>query len=240
MDRQDPPEHPPENLPSHRPPAAPDPDTTEPGTERAPRAGDGSGPFAQTRVGDVHGNVYFSYGPSVAMPGPPPDRRRRAQDFLVSVNEQALRHANDSFRMSMVVMGTGALVIGLGVVLGLLLPLITSADTGSAPAMLASGVTGGSVLALGTALALHAHRSRKHLAEQARKVHDELRLEEAIDRVMDITESLNDPGQGDNLRVMAALRILGLEPTQESVGVILRARRSGGPHGSEPPPAPEP
>ncbi|MFE1166451.1 hypothetical protein [Nocardiopsis sp. NPDC058789] len=60
-------------------------------------------------------------------------------------------------------------------------------------------------------------------------MHDELRLEEAIDRVMDITSSLNDPTQGDNLRMMAALRILGLEPTQESVSALIQAQRNRDP-----------
>ncbi|WP_431871516.1 TRADD-N-associated membrane domain-containing protein [Nocardiopsis eucommiae] len=188
--------------------------------------------------GDIQGNFYQVINHAPAMggalpqtrsPAGRPDQRRRAQDFLVSVNEQALRHADDSFRMSMVVMGTGALVIAIGVVLSLILALLSTTGAGSVTAVLASSVTGGTILSLGTALALHSHRSRKHLADQAQKVHDELRLEEAIDRVMDITSSLNDPTQGDNLRMMAALRILGLEPTQESVSALIQAQRNRDP-----------
>ncbi|GAA1075488.1 TRADD-N-associated membrane domain-containing protein [Nocardiopsis metallicus] len=181
-------------------------------------------------AGGIHVGSVNIHAPAPSVPGPPTapassPRRERAQRFLVSVNEQALRHADNSFRMSMWVMGTGAFVIALGVLLSLLLTLFITTETGAAATAMASGVTGGTVLSLGTALALHAHRSRKHLAEQAQKVHEELRLEDAVDRVLDITGSLSDPVQGDNLRMMAALRILGLEPTQESVRALMVAQQ---------------
>ncbi|WP_017596141.1 hypothetical protein [Nocardiopsis potens] len=120
--------------------------------------------------------------------------------------EQALRHSEATFRAGMLLAVLGASVIAVSVLVG----LTGVGGTGGAYGALASGATGGAITSMSAAFAVHANRYRRHLAEQAAAVHEEVKADRAVERVLELVDTLESPEERDRLRRAAAVRILGL------------------------------
>jgi hypothetical protein len=127
------------------------------------------------------------------------------QGFIDQFLAQALKQAETTYRLSVVFLVAGALVTLVAAVMGLVGSL---EDTGRVIALL-SVVVGLTVGASGASFAVRADRARKHLADQARRMHDELLDERRYTEAADLIAGIRDFNTNDQARVALALRILG-------------------------------
>jgi hypothetical protein len=137
------------------------------------------------------------------------DRDRFISQFL----GQALRQAGTSFTLSVVFMAIGgALVLFAGIM------ALATAQTNPATnyLLLASGLGGLIVGASGAAFARRADKSRKHLAEQADRMHAQLLDERKFVQAGELLTGVKDPTLNDQARIALALKLLGADPPPQN------------------------
>ncbi|MFF0125718.1 hypothetical protein ACFYTG_08340 [Streptomyces mirabilis] len=170
--------------------------------------------------GVQYGDVNISYG----YPHPaPPEQQSEVEDprqrFLNEFRLQALGQAETTFRLSVVFMSAGAVILLAGGVLAL---VRHGSSAGSAAALMTS-LAGVLIGTCGGAFAVHANRARRHLTVQAERIDRELteraeRVDEreqsdrTFEKVLALIDRVGDPGTQDRLRSMLAMQALELAP----------------------------
>jgi len=129
---------------------------------------------------------------------------KHREDFIGDFLKQALRQAESTFRMSVAFMVAGGLVVLIAGVL----TLMNSSGSVKHTAALVSGLGGLIVGASGAAFSLKADKSRKHLADQAERIHSEVLDERRFTQVADLLSGIRNPDVNDQARAALALRIL--------------------------------
>lgn len=159
----------------------------------------------------------------------PVSTRSPLQEYRFNFLRQALSQANVTFVLSMVFTTAGAVILLVGAVLALVhansptsnyLPLITS-------------LAGVLITASGGAFALHAYRARRHAAEQATQVHQDLKCESAFERTSSLIDRVDDTDLRDRLLAIAAVKELGLSPNPIDLTKDLPAKQIETQHDSE-------
>lgn len=157
-------------------------------------------------------NVFINSHALVPAPAPAPAEDPR-QKFLSDFLRQALSQGETTFRLSVIFMSAGAIVLLCGGVLAL---MRHGASAGTAAALMTS--LGGVLIGTcGGAFAVHANRSRKHLTAQAERVSEELRADLTREQVLALIDRIDDPVARDRLRSFSAMQSLGLAPTPDEV-----------------------
>ncbi|WP_433556068.1 TRADD-N-associated membrane domain-containing protein [Pseudonocardia xinjiangensis] len=140
------------------------------------------------------------------------------EEFIRGVLDQALRQANMTFWMSVSFMLLGGVIVLAAACLALIGPAGVAA-----PIPLVSGIGGALIGTCGAAFAVRADRARKHLAEQADKMHSQLVEERKYSQVAELLAGIRDNGVNDKARIALAMRILNgesdaAEPQQHDPG----------------------
>jgi len=172
------------------------------------------------QVGGVQHNVIIA-GRDVTSD----DHVGRRQSFLFDFYGQALKQAGITFRMSLIFMSIGAVVVLVGAGLA----LMRGAHPGFNYAALLSGVSGVVIGSCGGAFALHANRARKHLTEQVEKIEKDLQADRRLQQTLSLIEQVDDRALRDRLKTVAAMRVLNFEPDAETVTNHLLANESEAP-----------
>ncbi|GGP43022.1 TRADD-N-associated membrane domain-containing protein [Saccharothrix coeruleofusca] len=177
--------------------------------------GDGRGLNENSVVNVFHGNVVQAVHVGArATSNPEGDGySERRQSFLFNFYNQAFKQAEITFRMSLVFMGIGAIVVLAGGGLALL--------RGSGPglnyAALVSSLSGAIIGTCGGAFALHANRARRHLTEQVEKIEKELQSDRRLQQTLQLIEQVDDSTLRDRLKSVTAMRALDVEPDAQAV-----------------------
>ncbi|HEX4814321.1 MAG TPA: hypothetical protein VFV66_16370 [Nonomuraea sp.] len=173
----------------------------------------GLGPPHQQHVvqlGGVQNNYYGS--PQQPAMGHP-DLATQRQGFFFEFLRQALKQAETTFRLSVIFMSAGAVILLTGGVLALAnagnpdwsyLPLLTSL----------SGIL---ITTCGGAFALHSNRARRHLTAQADRIHQNIQSDLTLNQTLDLIDRVDDPELRDRLKSITALRVLGLSPEPNAI-----------------------
>ena len=159
----------------------------------------------QTVYGDQ--TVYIQTPPPFAQP-PSTQLEVKRNNFLYDFLKQALGQAETTFRLSVIFMSAGAVILLVGGCMALanagnpnwnLLPVLTS-------------LSGLLITACGGAFAVHSNRARKHLTEQADRLHEEMRSDVLHTQTLELIDRVTDENLRDRLRSVTAMRLLGLNP----------------------------
>ncbi|MGW0803642.1 TRADD-N-associated membrane domain-containing protein [Nonomuraea sp. NPDC002799] len=170
------------------------------------------------------GDIYFSDGWTGA---PAPDVAAQRQSFFFDFLRQALKQAETTFRLSVIFMSAGAVILLTGGVLALVnagnpdwsyLPLLTS-------------LSGLLITTCGGAFALHANRARKHLTVQAERIHENMQADTTLAQALELIDRVDDPILRDRLKSFTAMRVLNLQPEPNRV-----AEQLFSPQRQDPPP----
>lgn len=130
--------------------------------------------------------------------------RARSETFIDEFLKQALRQAHITFLMSVWFMiAGGVIVLCAGVI-----ALINSTGSNTHSVALVSGLGGVIVGASGAAFSVRADRARKHLAEQAARMHDQLMSEQKYDRAQVLLDGVRDQDLNDRARAAMAMKIM--------------------------------
>ncbi|WP_123965201.1 TRADD-N-associated membrane domain-containing protein [Streptomyces sp. TLI_185] len=161
------------------------------------------------------------------------DHAAQRQTFLFDFLRQALKQAETTFRLSVAFMSGGAIILLVGGALALAnagnqewsyLPVLTS-------------LSGLLISSCGGAFALHSNRARKHLTEQAERIHGEMRADLTLEQTLSLIDRVDDVELRDRLKSVAAMRSLGFMPEASDVADrILPPRDESGRGVIEPPP----
>ncbi|MEV0146315.1 MULTISPECIES: hypothetical protein [unclassified Nonomuraea] len=165
----------------------------------------------------VHGPVYQSMGDLVfemrSHHEPPPDLASQRLSFFFDFLRQALKQAETTFRLSVIFMSAGAVILLTGGALALAnagnpdwsyLPLLTS-------------LSGLLITTCGGAFALHANRARKHLTVQAERIHENIQADTTLTQALELIDRVDDPILRDRLKSFTAMRVLNLQPEPNQV-----------------------
>ncbi len=129
------------------------------------------------------------------------NRDRFIGDFL----GQALRQANSTFRYSIAFMTAGGTIILVAAVLA----LVNRHTSASQSISLVTGLSGVLVGTAGAAFSVKSDKARKHLAQQADKMHQQLLDERRFNEVSALLTGIRDASVNDKVRVALALKLLG-------------------------------
>lgn len=158
--------------------------------------------------GDQH--VYFAPEPQSSAES---ELAKQRQSFFFEFLRQALKQAEATFRLSVIFMSAGAVILLTGGVLALVnagnpdwsyLPLLTS-------------LSGLLITTCGGAFALHANRARKHLTVQAERIHENIQADSTLAQALDLIDRVDDPVLRDRLKSFTAMRVLNLQPEPSQV-----------------------
>jgi hypothetical protein len=161
-------------------------------------------------IGQVSGNQFGEVEPR---PVPEEVHDAQRQSFLFDFLKQALKQAETTFRLSVAFMSGGAIILLVGGALALAnagnpdwsyLPVLTS-------------LSGLLITSCGGAFALHSNRARKHLTEQAERIHTEMRADVTLEQTLTLIDRVDNPELRDRLRSVAAMRSLGFTPEASDV-----------------------
>jgi TRADD-N domain-containing protein len=189
------------------------------GGELPPIRIEGSGQVFQTS-----GEQHFYYG---SQPPRESELARQRQSFFFEFLRQALRQAEATFRLSVIFMSAGAIILLTGGVLALVnagnpdwsyLPLLTT-------------LSGLLITTCGGAFALHANRARRHLTVQAERIHENIQADSTLAQALDLIDRVDDPVLRDRLKSVTAMRVLNLQPEPSQVAEQLFSARQ--PHSPE-------
>ncbi|MFI9552244.1 TRADD-N-associated membrane domain-containing protein [Nonomuraea endophytica] len=163
--------------------------------------------------------VHVSQGPAWTQVNPThdqtptPDLATQRQGFFFEFLGQALRQAETMFRLSVVFMSGGAAILLTGGVFALInagngkwsyLPLLTT-------------LSGLLITTCGGAFALHSNRARKHLTDQAERIHQNIQSDLTLNQALSLIDQVEDVELRDRLKSFTALRVLGLSPEPSEV-----------------------
>jgi len=142
---------------------------------------------------------------------------RHRSEFVGDFLSQALRQASATFRLSLIFMGLGGVIVltagGLA--------LTNAFGPANHTVALVSGIAGTIIGVCGAAFSRKADQARKHLAEQAERMHSQLIDERKYLQVADLLVGVKDANLNDRARISLALRIMGDE--KASSNVVLQA-----------------
>ncbi|MEV0829066.1 TRADD-N-associated membrane domain-containing protein [Nonomuraea rubra] len=163
------------------------------------------------RGGNFYGPVVVT-GEQPATPAAP-DLAKERQSFFFDFLRQALKQAETTFRLSVLFMSGGAIILLTGGTLALInasnpdwsyLPLLTS-------------LSGLLITSCGGAFALHSNRARKHLTVQAERIHENIQADTTLTQALDLIDRVDDPVLRDRLKSFTAMRVLNLQPRPDQV-----------------------
>ncbi len=167
------------------------------------------------QIGDynVQHNVFLSAEPEEArLRGLLVDAVEVREKFIGKFLAQALRQAEATFRLSVIFMSVGGLIVLTAGILA----LAHSPNPGQFPVALVSGLGGALVGASGAAFAVRADKARKHLALQAERMHSEILDERRFTQVVALLSGIRDSELNDRARMSLALRILDDSRSRDS------------------------
>ncbi|MCO5967920.1 TRADD-N-associated membrane domain-containing protein [Actinoallomurus soli] len=150
----------------------------------------------------VGGDFYQNY---VWSPAPQPKVDEQRVNFFFSFLNQALKQAETTFRLSVIFMSAGAVILLVGGALAL-------ADQHSNYLPALTSLSGLLITSCGGAFAIHSNRARKHLTEQANRLRDEMRSDVLHEQTLALIDRVADANLQDRLKSLAAMRLLGLDP----------------------------
>lgn len=173
---------------------------------------------SMNQVNAVGGDIHIHYREDREDPQLEEVGTRRSQLFHRSIEHrdefvgrflgQALRQANVTFILSVIFMAIGGLLVLAAGALALL-----QADRAQIDYLaIGTGLSGLVVTGSGAAYARRADKARKHLAEQAEKMHSQLLDERKFSQVGEILSGIQDPELNDRARISLALRIMNADP----------------------------
>ncbi|GGK79109.1 hypothetical protein Sme01_22220 [Sphaerisporangium melleum] len=137
-----------------------------------------------------------------------PDLAELRQEFLFDFLRQALRQAETTFRLSVIFMSAGAAILLAGGGLA----LYNAGVVGRSYVPLLTGLSGVLITACGGAFAVHSNRARKHLTDQAKRVHENIQDDLAFSQALDLINEVKDVELRDRLKSVTAMRVLGVRP----------------------------
>lgn len=137
------------------------------------------------------------------------------EEFVGGFLKQALRQANTTFRISIVFMMLGGVIVLIAGAMA----LVNSAEGGGHRIALVSGLGGAIVSACGGAFSLKSDRARKHLARQAELMHSQLLSERRFVQVAELLTGIKDDNLNDRARVSLAIQIMGGDATMSDTGL---------------------
>lgn len=158
----------------------------------------------------VSGDVNIAYVGSNHQTRSRPDRDAladRRESFLFRFYEQALSQHSKTFRLSMVFMSLGTVLL----LLGASIALFQGAGRPQSAAVLSS-LTGVVITGCGGAFAVQAAKARRHVTDQADKLHEALIADRTLAQAVDLIDSLEQGDERQRLLAIAALRALGVDP----------------------------
>ncbi|MEU4220528.1 hypothetical protein [Actinoplanes sp. NPDC026623] len=129
--------------------------------------------------------------------------------FVGSFLNQALRQANITFILSVIFMAVGGLLVLAAAVLALM-HSAPSAPNGYIT--LATGLGGAVIAGSGAVFWRRADKSRKHLAEQAERMHSQLLEERKFVQVGEILAGVENPDLNDRARIALVLKLMDVDP----------------------------
>ncbi|WP_157240639.1 TRADD-N-associated membrane domain-containing protein [Catenuloplanes japonicus] len=152
---------------------------------------------------------------------------RERDSFITKFLNQALSQAQSTFRMSLVFMTAG----GVLVLAAAALTLLRWGAPGTSSVALVSGLGGLIIGTSGAAFWLQADRARKHVESQAGRMHEQLLEERRYAQAIDVLSTIQDPVANDQAKVAMAARLMGTVPTHNAVddSVTIDAEVSDGP-----------
>ncbi|MGW9207979.1 TRADD-N-associated membrane domain-containing protein [Embleya sp. NPDC055664] len=134
---------------------------------------------------------------------------QRRSDLLFGFYEQARAQATQTFRLAMIFMSLGAVILLVGSTLALFKSGEGQANSVAAMSALAGVV----VTTCGGAFAVQAHRARLHVAEHAERMHEDMRSDRTLAHAVTLIETLQHGQERERITAIAALRALGVDPT---------------------------
>lgn len=135
---------------------------------------------------------------------------KHRDEFIGQFLKQALAQANATFRMSVAFMIAGGLIVLTAGVLA----LVSRGANPGASVSLVSGLGGVLVTVCGAAFSLKADRSRKHLSDQAERMHDQLLDERKFVQVAELLSGIKNDDVNDRARVSLALHLMRSDSTE--------------------------
>ncbi|SFL04584.1 TRADD-N-associated membrane domain-containing protein [Streptomyces pini] len=166
--------------------------------------------------GSIYGSVvqFVNTGSIERNPAPSePDLATQRQNFFFDFLKQALKQAETTFRLSVFFMSGGALILLVGGCLAL--ANAGNPDWSYLPVLTA--LSGLLITSCGGAFALHSHRARKHLTEQAERIHKNIQDDRTLEQATALIDRIEDDDLRDRLKSVTALRTLGLSPDPGTV-----------------------
>jgi hypothetical protein len=135
---------------------------------------------------------------------------KHRDEFVASFLKQALHQALTTFRMSLVFMAAGGIIVLIAGAMA----LANQAAPANHSVALVSGLGGIIVGICGAAFSLKADKARKHLAAQAERMHSQLLDERKFVQVAELLSGIKNEDVNDRARVALALRLLGDESSE--------------------------
>lgn len=158
------------------------------------------------------------------------ESRTRRQEFFFDFLRQALKQADTTFRLSVMFMSGGAVILLVGGGLA----LVHAGDPDFSYVPLLTSLSGLLITSCGGAFALHSNRARKHLTQQAEGIHTEMRADVTLEQTLGLIDRVDDPHLRDRLRSVAVMTSLGFAPDAGEVTDRLLPQRSQEPGEIEP------
>jgi len=149
------------------------------------------------------------------------DLAKSRQSFLFDFYRQALRQADITFRMSLIFMSIGAVIVLCGGIIAFIRAGGVQHDT----IAVVTALSGILISSCGGAFAIHANRARRHLTRQAERMEADLQADRKLSQTLKLIEEVDDPQLRDRLKSVTAMRVLSLDPDPENVANHLLARQ---------------
>jgi hypothetical protein len=169
------------------------------------------------QAGQVHGTALYQSRDERADKD---ELAKSRESFLFDFYRQALKQAETTFRMSVVFMSIGTVIVLAGGVLA----LVRFGNVGRDNIALLTALSGVIIGSCGGAFAVHANRARKHLTTQAEKMEQDLQADRKLEQTLRLIDEVEDADLRDRLKSVAAMRVLDVGPDPENVTHHLLAR----------------
>ncbi|MEV5832216.1 hypothetical protein [Nocardia sp. NPDC052112] len=135
-----------------------------------------------------------------------PELEVRRQTFFYEFLRQALSQAENTFRISMIFMSAGAVILLIGAALAL-----TNAgkqDGNHTPIVTSLG--GVLIATCGGAFTIHANRARNHLTKQADLIYQNMQSDHTLKQALQLIDQVEDKDLRDRLKCITIVRVLGM------------------------------
>ncbi|MGF6886312.1 hypothetical protein ABIA39_000279 [Nocardia sp. GAS34] len=154
---------------------------------------------------NAHVNITYPPSPDYGYPYEAEDLRAR---YYFRFLGQSLTQATVTFILSMLVATAGMAVVLVGAALA----VVHANAHASTVVPLLTGVAGIAVTTCGGAMAVQANKARKHAAEQAATVRQDMKSDQSFDRATTLIGKVDNPVLRDRLLAITAVNELGLSP----------------------------